>query len=95
MHWAITTMAAVGCGDTTPKADLGRVIASDMMLLGRGTPAAPTGIGNAEFTARMLPTVPTTRSCHACLREGHAPGASFRQDCGARLPPWHDAASRK
>lgn len=95
VYWAITTMTTVGFGDITPKTDLGRVIASIMMLLGWGTLAVPTGIVSAEFTARMVPRVPTTRTCHECLSEGHAPGASFCQDCGASLPPWqHDAVSQ-
>lgn len=91
VYWAITTMTTVGFGDITPKTDLGRVIASAMMLLGWGTLAVPTGIVSAEFTAQRLGRAPTTRTCHECLSEGHAPGARFCRDCGAPLPPWqHD-----
>ena len=36
VYWAITTMTTVGFGDITPQTDLGRVIASVMMLLGLG-----------------------------------------------------------
>lgn len=36
IYWAITTMTTVGFGDITPKTDLGRAIASVMMLLGWG-----------------------------------------------------------
>ena len=87
VYWAITTMTTVGFGDITPHTDLGRVIASVMMLLGWGTLAVPTGIVGAEFTAqRLRPT--TTRTCHECLSEGHLPGARFCRDCGAKLPPW-------
>jgi len=90
-YWAITTMTTVGFGDITPKTDLGRMIASVMMLLGWGTLAVPTGIVSAEFTAQKLSREPTTRTCHECLSEGHAPEAQFCRDCGARLPPWqHD-----
>nr|WP_315183844.1 ion transporter [uncultured Albidiferax sp.] len=93
VYWAITTMTTVGFGDITPKTDLGRVIASLMMLLGWGTLAVPTGIVSAEFTLQRMPRVPTTRTCHECLSEGHAPGARYCCDCGARLPRWqHDAA---
>ena len=92
VYWAITTMTTVGFGDITPKSDLGRVIASLMMLLGWGTLAVPTGIVSAEFTLQRMPRVPTTRTCHECLSEGHAPNANFCSDCGARLPRWqHDA----
>jgi voltage-gated potassium channel len=51
VYWAITTMTTVGFGDITPQTDLGRMIASLMMLLGWGTLAVPTGIVSAEFTA--------------------------------------------
>ncbi len=92
VYWAITTMTTVGFGDITPRTDLGRLIASVMMLLGWGTLAVPTGIVSAEFTAQRMAREPTTRTCHECLSEGHAPNARFCRDCGARLPPWqHDA----
>lgn len=91
IYWAITTMTTVGFGDITPKTDLGRVIASLMMLIGWGTLAVPTGIVSAEFTAQRVRRAPTTRGCPECLSEGHAPAARFCCDCGAALPPWqHD-----
>ncbi|HEY0955145.1 MAG TPA: ion transporter [Roseateles sp.] len=91
IYWAITTMTTVGFGDITPRTDLGRVIASAMMLLGWGTLAVPTGIVTAEFTAQRMGRTPTTRTCHDCLSEGHSPDARFCRDCGAPLPPWqHD-----
>ena len=89
VYWAITTMTTVGFGDITPKTDLGRALASVMMLIGWGTLAVPTGIVSAEFTAQKTPREPTTRTCHACLSEGHSPDARFCRDCGAELPPWH------
>ncbi len=93
VYWAITTMTTVGFGDITPKTDLGRVVASLMMLLGWGTLAVPTGIVSAEFMAQKTAPMATTRTCPECLSEGHAPGAGFCCDCGAKLPTWqHDAA---
>ena len=88
VYWAITTMTTVGFGDITPKTDLGRLIASVMMLIGWGTLAVPTGIVSAEFTAQRLHREPTTRTCHECLSEGHLPNAKFCRDCGALLPPY-------
>ena len=86
VYWAITTLTTVGFGDITPKTDLGRLIASVMMLLGWGTLAVPTGIVSAEFTAQRLGQAePTTRTCQACLSEGHLPQARFCRDCGAPL----------
>jgi len=91
VYWAITTMTTVGFGDITPKTDLGRVLASLMMLIGWGTLAVPTGIVSAEYTARKLQGLPTTRTCHECLSDGHSSTASYCRDCGAKLPAWrHD-----
>lgn len=88
IYWAISTMTTVGFGDITPKTGLGRFITSAMMLVGWGTLAVPTGIVSAEFTAQRIHGRgrPTTRTCQACLSEGHAPSARFCSDCGAGLP---------
>ena len=88
IYWAITTLTTVGFGDISPKTDLGRLIASMMMLMGWGTLAVPTGIVSAEFAARRGHHEVTTRTCHDCLSEGHAIGAKFCSDCGASLPPY-------
>ena len=88
VYWAITTMTTVGFGDITPQTDLGRFIASVVMLLGWGTLAVPTGIVSAEFTAQRIARDVTTRTCHECLSEGHLPSARFCRDCGARLPAY-------
>ena len=92
MYWAITTLTTVGFGDITPQTDLGRWIASTMMLIGWGTLAVPTGIVGAEFAAQRIHAnrEPTTRSCHECLSEGHSPSAKFCRDCGAKLPPYQN-----
>ncbi|MET3392986.1 MULTISPECIES: ion transporter [unclassified Variovorax] len=52
VYWAISTMATVGFGDLVPKTDLGRAIASVMMLVGWGVLAVPTGIVTAEMARR-------------------------------------------
>lgn len=89
IYWAITTMTTVGFGDITPKTDIGRFIASLMMLLGWGTLAVPTGIVTSEITAlRLTKAPPTTRTCHECLTEGHVPEALHCLHCGAQLPPY-------
>ncbi|MFN0183583.1 MAG: ion transporter [Aquabacterium sp.] len=89
VYWAITTLTTVGFGDITPKTDLGRLIASLMMLLGWGTLAVPTGIVSAEFAAQRgrepAPAAPT-RTCQACQSEGHLAASRFCRDCGAPLP---------
>ena len=91
VYWAITTMTTVGFGDITPKTDLGRLIASAMMLLGWGTLAVPTGIVTAEMTAQRWTSAPTTRTCHECLTEGHLAEANYCLQCGAKLPEYQRA----
>jgi len=59
MYWAVSTMTTVGFGDLVPKTDVGRLIASAMMLSGWGVLAVPTGIVTAEMAAqRRLATIP-------------------------------------
>jgi voltage-gated potassium channel len=90
VYWAVTTITTVGFGDITPKTDLGRLIASVMMLIGWGTLAVPTGIVTAEMTARrhLLPLLPllSGRKCEHCGAVGHVPEARYCQMCGAALP---------
>jgi voltage-gated potassium channel len=95
VYWAITTMTTVGFGDITPKTDLGRLIASMMMLLGWGTLAVPTGIVTSEMTSQRWRRPTTTRTCHECLTEGHAADARFCMHCGAMLPPYQDGRDEK
>jgi voltage-gated potassium channel len=86
----------VGFGDITPKTDLGRLIASAMMLLGWGTLAVPTGIVTAEMTSHRLGQKgqPTTRTCHQCLSEGHLANAQFCFQCGTALPTYQHEAPK-
>ena len=91
IYWGITTMTTVGFGDITPKTDLGRFIASCMMLMGWGILAVPTGIVTAELTARRIGRPVTTRTCPDCLTEGHDIDARFCKHCGKSLPAYqHD-----
>jgi voltage-gated potassium channel len=86
IYWAITTITTVGFGDISPKTDLGRFIASCMMLMGWGVLAVPTGIVASEMTAqRFARSVVTTLKCSGCLAEGHEPDALFCKRCGKPL----------
>jgi voltage-gated potassium channel len=88
MYWAIVTMTTVGYGDLTPHTDVGKAIASMMMLLGWGVLAVPTGIVTAEMTTQRLQRPLTNRRCPACLTEGHDADAKFCKECGAALPEY-------
>lgn len=87
MYWAITTMTTVGFGDITPHTDLGRLLASVMMLMGWGVLAVPTGIVTAEMVGVGKATV-TTRVCPHCMTEGLAPHYHYCHQCGGQLPPY-------
>jgi voltage-gated potassium channel len=84
VYWAITTMTTVGFGDITPHTDLGRFIASLMMLTGWGVLAVPTGIVTAEMTTQRMLSA-SARRCSACGVDGHGADAAFCRKCGARL----------
>lgn len=88
MYWAITTVTTVGFGDITPKTDLGRAIASLMMLMGWGVLAVPTGIVTAEMVGHQGKPTPraTTRTCTHCLTEGLGAEDNYCRHCGQALP---------
>ena len=88
MYWAITTMTTVGFGDITPKTDLGRLLASAMMLMGWGVLAVPTGIVTAEMVSAGTAAPVTTRTCPSCLTEGLAPHHRYCHHCGTELPAY-------
>ncbi|HSC94216.1 MAG TPA: ion transporter [Burkholderiales bacterium] len=86
IYWAISTISTVGYGDVVPRTDLGRALATIMMLIGWGILAVPTGIVTAEMTAqrfrgRRLPH----KTCRECGSEGHEDDAGYCRICGAKL----------
>ena len=84
IYWGITAMTTVGFGDIVPKTDLGRGIASVMMLIGWSILAVPTGIVTAEMTRRGG-GAPATR-CPACGAGDHVASARYCHQCGEALP---------
>lgn len=88
VYWAISTMTTVGFGDLVPKTDIGRAIASVMMLLGWGVLAVPTGIVSAEMVRYGRghdEVAPTLTGGHGLLADAlHvAPDTRRCADCGA------------
>jgi voltage-gated potassium channel len=86
VYWAISTVTTVGFGDLVPKTDLGRAVASLMMLLGWGILAVPTGIISSEIAYQRSTGYAPLRRCPACRAEGHEVLARFCKDCGSALP---------
>lgn len=84
IYWAISTLTTVGFGDIVPRTDLGRFIASLVMLMGWGVLAVPTGIVTAEMTSQRLRAV-TGQGCQQCGAGEHVADARFCRKCGARL----------
>ena len=91
VYWAITTMTTVGFGDITPKTDLGRAIASIMMLMGWGVLAVPTGIVTAEMVQGRRPNLAMPAfedlTCPRCEGQGLSPADRFCRHCGLALEP--------
>ncbi len=90
MYWAVVTMTTVGYGDITPHTNLGKLLASFMMLLGWGILAVPTGIVTAEMTSqhfarRMRTAGDGDAACPGCGSTGHAADAKFCKHCGSEL----------
>ena len=85
VYWAIVTMTTVGYGDVVPQTELGRLLASVVMLLGFGIIASPTGIltvsGVRHHQQRSAELV-----CSSCGRQGHRRDARHCDACGASLP---------
>ena len=83
MYWAIVTMTTVGYGDLVPQSDLGRLLASFLMIMGYGIIAVPTGIVSVEIA--NVTKNQTTRLCTNCMLEGHTIEAVFCRTCGSKL----------
>jgi voltage-gated potassium channel len=95
VYWAITAVTTVGFGDLVPKTDIGRTIASLMMLTGWGILAVPTGIISSEMTAQRFIYQLPPRRCRACGSGAHAADSRYCKDCGASLePPPKDGAGK-
>jgi voltage-gated potassium channel len=86
VYWAISTMTTVGYGDLVPGTDIGRMLASVMMLIGWGVLAVPTGIVTAEMTAQHFKGRRVSpRKCRECGAGDHDEDASYCRVCGTRL----------
>jgi voltage-gated potassium channel len=83
MYWAVVTMTTVGYGDLVPKSDIGKAMASLLMIMGYGIIAVPTGIVTAEIASANRNQ--TTRTCPNCMLEGHTPDAKYCRLCGKSL----------
>jgi voltage-gated potassium channel len=84
IYWALSTITTVGYGDIVPKTELGRTLASVVMLIGWGILAVPTGIVTAEMTVQKLGERGQLR-CAECGAGGHDSDAAYCRRCSAPL----------
>jgi voltage-gated potassium channel len=86
VYWAVSTLATVGYGDIVPKTDLGRALASFVMIIGYAIIAVPTGIVTAEITvARVAEQKLAEVGCGACGAGPHDEDARHCKHCGTVL----------
>ena len=87
IYWSVVTLTTVGFGDITPKTDLGRGIASIVMVTGYSIIAVPTGIFTAELSQVMKRQKARAdkRICTRCRKSGHEPDANYCRICGEEL----------
>lgn len=83
MYWAIVTMTTVGYGDLAPQTDLGKTLASFLMIMGYGIIAVPTGIVSVEMAKASNNT--NTTVCKECFKESHHQNAKYCWSCGHEL----------
>lgn len=87
MYWAVVTISTVGYGDISPQTIIGKFIASNLMLVGYGIIAVPTGIITSELTQASRAKKNTTAdiSCDICGEHKHPQKARYCFKCGHQL----------
>lgn len=85
IYWAIVTITTVGYGDMAPITNLGRFIASIVMLLGYAIIAVPSGIVTSELTQAAKNQLTNTKSCPNCAHSSHEHNAIHCKVCGHKL----------
>lgn len=85
IYWAVITLTTVGYGDIVPITDVGKFIATFIMLLGYSIIAIPTGIVSVEISRSYSHDYQKSKPCKYCDEPNHEPEANFCKVCGARL----------
>lgn len=86
MYWAVVTISTVGYGDISPQTELGKFLASALMLVGYGIIAVPTGIITSELSNVSKKTAPSPlHNCPSCGNSHHASGSQYCNQCGEKL----------
>ncbi len=85
IYWAVITLTTVGYGDIVPVTDLGKFIATFIMLLGYSIIAIPTGIVSVEISRSLGDNYHKRKICRYCEEPNNEPDANFCKICGARI----------
>ena len=85
IYWAVITITTVGYGDIVPVTDLGKIIATFIMLLGYGIIAIPTDIVSVEISRSLTDKYHKKKYCKYCDEKSHEPEANFCKICGAGI----------
>ncbi len=85
IYWAVITLTTVGYGDIVPVTNLGKFIATFIMLLGYSIIAIPTGIVSIEMSRSIVDKEDKSKYCEYCNEPNHALDAHFCRICGSRI----------
>lgn len=88
MYWAVVTVSTVGYGDVSPQTNLGKMIASFLMIVGYGIIAVPTGIITSEMaqiSSSQKGKAETKRQCAHCGSQTSSDDAVYCHRCGTLL----------
>lgn len=86
MYWAIVTISTVGYGDISPQTEIGKIIASGLMLVGYAIIAVPTGIITSEIAySTKGKNINKKTTCEICGTKKHVAGADYCYKCGHEL----------
>lgn len=84
IYWAIVTITTVGYGDISPMTQMGKFIASIIMITGYAVIAVPTGIVTSSLM-QQVNKASSAQHCQGCGKEGHDADALFCKYCGTDL----------
>lgn len=83
IYWAVVTVTTVGFGDITPYTDIGKFLASIMMILGYAIIAVPTGLITVEMS-RFKDDGNKDNQCHNCDHNNPF-GSIYCNQCGKEM----------
>ena len=83
IYWAIVTVTTVGFGDITPYTDIGKFLASIMMILGYSIIAVPTGLITVEMS-KLKPNGDKDNLCDNCEHDNPF-GSIYCNQCGTEM----------